>query len=98
MERAVKKTRCYKPITFQRKVHREQYDFNKYVTECLQKAVDKITKRPTDATYQLMPSHSTKPRGHDKNKLEKAERSVERKAIKKRKATLRLTTRTFSKS
>ena len=45
-----KKAKHDKPITFRRKAHCEQFDFNKRVAECLENAADKITKRPTDAT------------------------------------------------
>ena len=46
----MKKARHDKPITFRRKVHCELFDFNEQVTECLEKAVDEITKQPTNAT------------------------------------------------
>ena len=40
----VKKVRCDKPISFRRKVHCKQFDFNKRVVGCLEKAADEITK------------------------------------------------------
>ena len=50
MEKAAKKARRDKPVSFRRKAHREQYDFNERVTECIEKASDEMAKRPDDAT------------------------------------------------
>ena len=43
MEITGKKARHDKPVSFRRKVHLEQFDFNKQVEGCLEKVEDKIT-------------------------------------------------------
>ena len=35
---------------FRRKAHREQFDFNEHVTECLETAAEEIDKKPADTT------------------------------------------------
>ena len=49
-EKAVKSARWDKPTMFQRKVHREQFDFNERVTECLETAVEEIAKKTVEMT------------------------------------------------
>ena len=50
VEKAVKSARWDKPIMFQRKAHREQFDFNEQVTECLETAAKEIAKKPVETT------------------------------------------------
>ena len=44
VENAGKKARRDKPITAGRKAHYEQFNFNEWITECLQIVADKITR------------------------------------------------------
>lgn len=50
VEKAAKKARRDRSFTFRRKAHREQFEFNERVAECLEKATDEVAKRPVDAT------------------------------------------------
>ena len=45
VEKAAKRARRDKPIMFRRKAHREQFDFNERVTECLEMAAEEIAKK-----------------------------------------------------
>ena len=50
VEKVAKKARRDRSFTFRRKAHREQFEFNERVAECLEKATDEVAKRPVDAT------------------------------------------------
>lgn len=50
VEKAAKRARRDKPIMFRRKAHREQFDFNERVTECLETAAEEIAKKPAETT------------------------------------------------
>ena len=46
VEKAAKKARCNKPVSFRRKAHHGQFAFNKQMTECIEKASNEMSKRP----------------------------------------------------
>ena len=48
VQRAAKKAKRDKSFSFKKKGHQEQSDFNEHVCECVEKAQDKIVKRPLE--------------------------------------------------